>query len=308
VNVVTRKHRELALCGYWARPDYREIHCGAAYVESGDTRAIDPRVIRQAQALADIEAAGGTKATGCLLCDLTQRCGGHDEHCTLRNVESTRWVPVGEGLPLLGKHVLVTFVDEFPSRALTAYHDGSKWCLLLTQGIGTGPRVDQGVTHWMPLPEALPQPPAIKVVAPVLTGEQARILFDGLYEPNFPTHSCKHCGCRAPKWDHKSDCAWVQARAYVDKARELVHLLSTPQSRKPPHESPVARASDGEAEREQQWVPWAGSMVLFDSDEPQQVLELAFDCGTIKLSSGIWVAISKCVPAPIQSSEKGATP
>lgn len=54
---VTRSHRELAICAYWAQSDYREIHCGAGYVEHGDLRGIDPRIFRQAQALADIEAA-----------------------------------------------------------------------------------------------------------------------------------------------------------------------------------------------------------------------------------------------------------
>ncbi len=53
---VTKRHRELAICTYWAQRDYREIHNGADYVDRGDPRGIDPRILRQSQALADIEA------------------------------------------------------------------------------------------------------------------------------------------------------------------------------------------------------------------------------------------------------------
>jgi hypothetical protein len=43
----------------------------------------------------------------------------------------------------------------------------------------------------------------------------------------------------------------------------------------------------------ERWVPWAGTWVSFDGDEPEQVQELALDYGTIRLGSR-WVAISMC--------------
>lgn len=55
---VLRRHREMAICCYWAQSDYREIHNGADYVERGDPRGIDPRILRSAQLAADCEASG----------------------------------------------------------------------------------------------------------------------------------------------------------------------------------------------------------------------------------------------------------
>jgi hypothetical protein len=49
---VQRRHRRIALCGFYDADDYREIHNGADYVDRGDVRGIDPRVIRWAKSLA----------------------------------------------------------------------------------------------------------------------------------------------------------------------------------------------------------------------------------------------------------------
>jgi len=58
-----------------------------------------------------------------------------------------------------------------------------------------------------------------------------------------------------------------------------------------------ARLSSTRAPAQELWIPYAGSLVIFDG-ETHRVDQLTYDHGTVRLESGAWVAISLLQPAP----------
>lgn len=54
--------------------------------------------------------------------------------------EAQRWIPVGERLPEVGKWVIVWMPDKYDEVEYTHRMENGEWA-------------DEGVTHWMPLPE-----------------------------------------------------------------------------------------------------------------------------------------------------------